>query len=103
MRGQYGYTLLRFRDTTEHLTGIAEVGTAAEAISLVTAWAAQFPADAVVVFDPDQAPIRLAALARADSPAHKQSTPRGEQPVSVAAGRGERARLRADRRALVAD
>lgn len=62
MPAQQWYTLVRFKDTPEHLTGVSETRTAADAVRLVGTWEESFPADTVVVFDPQRKPMSQRAL-----------------------------------------
>lgn len=49
--GQW-FTLVRFCDRPEQLTGVSQARTAEEALRLLERWADAFPADTAVVFDP---------------------------------------------------
>jgi hypothetical protein len=59
--GQW-YTLIRFHQTPDHLTGVAEACTAQEALQLLDGWAERYPADTTRVFTPEQRPIERAEL-----------------------------------------
>ena len=57
------YTLIRFKDSPKDMTGVSQTKTAAEALTLLDRWEAEFPDDTTVVFDPQNAPLQRTALA----------------------------------------
>lgn len=68
------FTLVRFRDTPQHLTGVAQARTAQETLTLLQTWAGQYPAETTVVFDPDNRPLTRTQL--------EERATRGEPPSS---------------------
>jgi len=61
------YTLVRFKDAPQHITGVSQAKTANDAASLADVWERDFPGETVVVFDPKNAPINRRSLADAAS------------------------------------
>ncbi len=59
------YTLVRFKDAPQHITGVSQTRTPDEALSLMDAWTREFPDHTTVVFDPKNAPVNRRALADA--------------------------------------
>ncbi len=56
------YTLIRFRDRPECLTGVCQARTAAETLALLDDWESRFAAETTVVFDPRNRPLERTAL-----------------------------------------
>ncbi|HLZ72399.1 MAG TPA: hypothetical protein VKV26_21045 [Dehalococcoidia bacterium] len=59
------YTLVRFKDAPQHITGVSQTRTAAEALVLMDTWEREFPDQTTVVFDPKNAPVTRKTLAEA--------------------------------------
>lgn len=59
------YTLVRFKDAPQHITGVSQARTAGEAFGQMEAWEHNFPEDTVVVFDPKNIPVARRDLAHA--------------------------------------
>ncbi len=59
--GQW-YTLVRFHQTPQQLTGVTQARTAQEALLVLDGWNDAFPDDTTVVFDPANHPITREAL-----------------------------------------
>lgn len=57
------YTLVRFKDDPQHITGVAQARTADEALSLLDTWGNHYPEHTTVVFDPKNAPVNRRTLA----------------------------------------
>lgn len=57
------YTLVRFKDDPQHITGVSQARTAEEALSLMDAWASAHPDHTTVVFDPKNTPVNRKTLA----------------------------------------
>jgi hypothetical protein len=56
------YTLIRFKGSPADMTGVSQTKTAAEALTLLESWEAEYPEDTTVVFDPQNAPLQRASL-----------------------------------------
>jgi hypothetical protein len=56
------YTLIRFKDDPQHITGVSQARTAEEALSLMDAWASAHPDHTTVVFDPKNTPVNRRTL-----------------------------------------
>jgi hypothetical protein len=56
------YTLVRFKDAPQHITGVSQVKTAADALNLLETWEQGFPSDTTVVFDPKNQPVNRRGL-----------------------------------------
>jgi hypothetical protein len=56
------YTLIRFRERPEYLTGVCQARTAAETLVLLDDWEGRFGSETSVVFDPHNRPLERAAL-----------------------------------------
>ncbi len=54
--GQW-FTLVRFHQRPEQLTGVSQARTAQEALLVLERWDGEFPADTSVVFDPRNRPV----------------------------------------------
>lgn len=63
------YTLVRFKDDPQHLTGVSQTRTAAEALALVADWTSAYPDHTTVVFDPKNAPVNRRTLAESGAAA----------------------------------
>jgi hypothetical protein len=59
--GQW-YTLVRFHQRPEQLTGVSQARSAQEALAQVWAWDQAHPADTTVVFGQDNHPVALEQL-----------------------------------------
>ena len=57
------YTLIRFHQSPQQLTGVSQGRTAHEALELLSAWETQYSAETTVVFDPQNRPVTRDALA----------------------------------------
>ncbi|HZQ35748.1 MAG TPA: hypothetical protein VFD32_07435 [Dehalococcoidia bacterium] len=57
------YTLVRFKDDPQHITGVSQARTPEEALSLMDTWGNAYPDHTTVVFDPKNAPVNRRALA----------------------------------------
>jgi len=57
------YTLVRFKDDPQHITGVSQARTPAEALTLMDAWGNSFPDHTTVVFDPKNTPVNRKMLA----------------------------------------
>ncbi|HZQ35695.1 MAG TPA: hypothetical protein VFD32_07170 [Dehalococcoidia bacterium] len=65
------FTLVRFKDDAQHITGVAELADASTSLQQVRAWAAAHPEEQFVVFDRDLRPVpraQLEQLAKAGAP-----------------------------------
>jgi len=56
------YTLVRFKDAPQHITGVSQAKTAGDALLLMESWEQGFPGETTVVFDPKNAPVNRKAL-----------------------------------------
>ena len=56
------YTLVRFKDAPQHITGVSQAKTAADALNQMETWERDFPGETTVVFDPKNAPINRRTL-----------------------------------------
>ena len=56
------YTLIRFRDRPDCLTAVCQARTAAETLTLLDQWEAQFAVETTVVFDPRNRPLERTSL-----------------------------------------
>jgi hypothetical protein len=63
MDGGQWFTLVRFQDSPQHLTGVSQARTALEALDQLRAWDGAYPADTTVVFDPQNRPLERQQLA----------------------------------------
>jgi hypothetical protein len=52
------YTLVRFRDASDHPNNVAEVGTAHAARALIEHWEAAYPDETIIVYNPGAKPLR---------------------------------------------
>jgi hypothetical protein len=57
MAAEQWYTLVRFQQTPQQLTGVSQARTADEALMQAQAWEEHFPVDTTVVFGPDNRPM----------------------------------------------
>ncbi|MHB8576149.1 MAG: hypothetical protein ACYDCQ_12555 [Dehalococcoidia bacterium] len=72
------YTLVRFKDAPQYITGVSQAKTAADALSLAETWERDFAGETTVVFDPKNAPVNRRNLAEAAA----------KTPAGAPAGRG---------------
>ncbi len=56
------YTLVRFKDAPQHITGVSQARTASDALGQMETWERNFPEDTIVVFDPKNTPVARDAL-----------------------------------------
>ncbi len=56
------FTLIRFRERPECLTGVCQARTPSEALALLEEWETRFSAETTVVFDPRNRPVERTAL-----------------------------------------
>jgi len=59
------YTLVRFKEAIQNITGVSQAKTAADALGQLETWESEFPGETTVVFDPKNAPVQRRALAEA--------------------------------------
>src|SRR5438270_7901404 len=69
------YTLVRFKDAPQNITGVSQAKTAADALDQFEMWEREFPDDTTVVFDPKNAPVNRRTLHEAANNAIATGTP----------------------------
>jgi hypothetical protein len=76
MAAQQWYTLVRFRGTPDHLTGVSQAQTPRDALAQLAQWETAYPEDSTVVFTPENHPIDRRGLVAAipDDPGRKRCT-----------------------------
>ncbi len=57
------YTLVRFKDDPQHITGVSQARTPEEALAVIDSWGSAYPDHTTVVFDPKNKPVNRKALA----------------------------------------
>jgi hypothetical protein len=80
MSADQWFTLVRFRDDPQHLTGVSQARTAQEALDQLTAWDEAYPAETTIVFDPEQHPLDRPVLLERAAGLH----PAEDRPTQVA-------------------
>lgn len=56
------YTLVRFKEAPQNITGVSQAKTAADALAQLDAWERDYAGETTVVFDPKNAPVNRKTL-----------------------------------------
>ncbi len=56
------YTLVRFKEAPQNITGVSQAKTAADALSQLDAWERDHAGETTVVFDPKNVPVNRRSL-----------------------------------------
>ncbi len=56
------YTLVRFKDAPQNITGVSQAKTAADALTQLEAWERDHASETTVVFDPKNVPVNRKTL-----------------------------------------